>query len=50
MVVEFDRPERQNLKVIQARLVLMGIDKTLADIASDCLIKGLYQTLKETEK
>lgn len=48
MVIEFERKERANLKMIQARLELIGIDKTLSEIASDCLATGIYQKLKET--
>lgn len=47
MIVEFERRERANLKVVQANLELIGVDKTLSEVATDCLIKGLYQTLKE---
>ena len=48
MIITFERKERANLRMIQARLELIGIDKTLSEVASDCLISGIHNKLKET--
>ena len=49
VMVKFDPAERANLRVIQARLVLMGIKKTLQEVSAECLVAGIHQKLKETE-
>lgn len=45
MVIEIDRIERARLKEIQSKYCLVGADKTLAQIASDCLKIGISSKL-----
>ena len=49
IVMELDPAITFSLRVIQARLVLMGIKKTLQEVSAECLVAGIHQKLKETE-
>ena len=49
MVIELDNSDRSNLKVIQSRYILTGVDKSLSQIACDCLKIGIHSKLINTE-
>lgn len=45
MVLLLDSPERSKLKEIQAKYIESGCDKTLAQIALDCLKIGIHSKI-----
>jgi hypothetical protein len=47
MAIELDNSDRANLREIQARYILVGADKTLVQIAQDCLKIGIAIKIKE---
>jgi len=49
MVVEFSKSTRKDLKMIQAKLVLIGVEKTMQEIATECLTLGVIQKFKSLE-
>ena len=50
MVLELDNAVRANLRELQSRFIMIGVDKTLVQIALDCLKIGIYDKLINTEK
>ena len=50
MVIELSDTDRANLKTIQGRHLLIGVNKTMAQIACDCLKIGIQNKLSNTEK
>jgi hypothetical protein len=45
MILYLDSPERAKLKVIQSNYVETGCDKTLTEIALDCLKIGIHNKM-----
>lgn len=50
MVIELSDTDRANLRTIQGKYLLVGIDKTMAEIACDCLKIGIHDNLLNIEK
>jgi len=50
MAIELDHSDHTNLKIIQARYILIGVEKKLTEIAGDCLKIGIADKLANTEK
>jgi hypothetical protein len=47
MAIELDNLDRANLREIQAKYILVGAEKTLVQIAQDCLKIGIGVKIKE---